>query len=134
LVLEPCGLGCEASRSFALRLPSRFSLSPSPTAAAARRARGSLLCPGCPRRSALRAAAAQPGSARGSPGRCGPPGLLFGRAGGLLAAGLRRRPAFLGVPARACGPPGRWSVGGPPGPAGAAAPGLRTRPAAEAAG
>lgn len=35
LVLEPCGLGCEASWSFALRLPSRFSLGPSPAAAQA---------------------------------------------------------------------------------------------------
>lgn len=35
LVLEPSGLGYEASWSFALRLPSRFSLGPSPTAAQA---------------------------------------------------------------------------------------------------
>lgn len=35
LVLELCGLGCEASRSLALRLPSRFSLGPSPAAARA---------------------------------------------------------------------------------------------------
>lgn len=34
-VLELCGLGCEASWSSALRLPSRFSLGPSPAAAQA---------------------------------------------------------------------------------------------------
>lgn len=74
LVLEQCGLGCEASWSFAsaFKVFSR-TFSRSRTGPAL----GSLLCPGCRCMLALSRAAAQLGSARGSPGLCGPLGLLF---------------------------------------------------------